>query len=387
MFSLRTIILLIALNPAIQRVTATLNPTACYADNCLRALRGLASKSYEKVSTDCSDYVWKTVTPSTVVVSAIGTVVETQFVVLPVTADATQTDTVTITTTIPAGSATIARASGEDPWSTVVLPRGLQVRDTSPLPTYATACTSGSRYASACSCFGVPASIETAATPTLTVTVYVTTTGYTTMSEVVTTNTYTTIVTEVATTTEAAAAAAGTVFGVAIIEGGDPGGQWASGTPLYLDTHYLFDSKPQDTSAFGIVPPILLPDGRVYSAWGGIKSLAYCGPTIDDASGDPNVGAVAIRTTGSPTAGTEVYCNWGADRILRCSCTVGGVLYNKLTQRRDSDGWTEITLRKPDFVSNPIQAESIITAKVYHTDYCIDDSVFPCGGWANPPPF
>ncbi|KAK7229422.1 hypothetical protein V2G26_001592 [Clonostachys chloroleuca] len=110
----------------------------CAGDNCARQVTGTRDglSPIESRKADCTSFQTSTVTPDAV----------------------TTTVTVTVDSDTPAKLRRNVRAVTDVP--TVV-------------PAYASAC-DGSRYASACSCWGITAGVTTAPTPTSTVTTTVT---------------------------------------------------------------------------------------------------------------------------------------------------------------------------------------------------------------------
>ncbi|KAK6534158.1 hypothetical protein TWF281_005493 [Arthrobotrys megalospora] len=373
----------------IQGVTATPNPLACHADNCLRALRGLASKSYAQVSTDCSNYVWTTVTQSVVTVyetstetatlsteieyTAAETVVETSYEVVTETASDT---TVIVTQTYP------------DPHLGVTA-RAIAVRCDSTgsapdFPSYASQCTSGARYASACSCFGVPASVATAGSTT-TVIEYVTETEYITSSVAVATDAVTQTSVEVSTTTVNVEY---TAFAIAITEADDgfPYDRFPPGhTSLYIDLTY----GPWEVWGAGGGSSIRQPDGKVYYPDARQRWYHYCTDSyVDTDTGEvyqAPTGAMFVTSFGSTSlsiAGQEVYCNWGSDNVLHCSCTVNGEAYTRMTYRDDSTILNEVLLRNGAIPAGP-PAEWEIVAKAIITNHCANNG-FNCAGWHDP---
>ncbi|KAL2060732.1 hypothetical protein VTL71DRAFT_9373 [Oculimacula yallundae] len=118
----------------VKRTTPT---SACFADNCLRGIRGTGSNIKPPLTSrlaDCSSFMRATVTPA------------------PITTTIT---IATVTITVPP-----------------MLPRGLEARQQtispSQVPAYATFCTGSSAYSSACSCNGITKTTLTVATPTVT---------------------------------------------------------------------------------------------------------------------------------------------------------------------------------------------------------------------------
>lgn len=124
-------------------VSATLNPTYCYQDNCYRGVlrtdKGQAF--YDNAIADCKINLWCSATPSASIVT------ET-------------TTTITGVTTI-----TLAKITQQ--------PTETQGKTTCGTftPGYASLCSGMVRYSSACSCGSVTATTQTAATPTKTATV------------------------------------------------------------------------------------------------------------------------------------------------------------------------------------------------------------------------
>lgn len=273
-----------------------------------------------------------------------------------------------------------------DPFSGGVTARAIAARScstTSPVPSYASACTSGERYASACSCFGVLASVATTASTT-TVTEHVTETTYITSSIVVTTEEVTETVVEPTTTTVNVEY---TAFAVAVTSA-DEGFPYEifepSQTALYIDMTYgvweIWGGRGGSS--------IRQPGGKVYYPDNGARWYHYCTPTYEDA------GEVYRAPTGSmfinsfPDASTsitgqEVYCNWGSDNVLHCSCTVSGVVYNKMTYHADfgSTEKTELLFRSGPL---PATGEWEVFAKAITTNHCAGDTGFQCKGWHDP---
>ncbi|KAK6509637.1 hypothetical protein TWF481_004370 [Arthrobotrys musiformis] len=384
--SLRTLVGAAFCASIAQTVSATINPTACYADNCLRALRGLASKSYERVSTDCSGYVWATVTQSVV------------------TAYATQTDTVTLTTeteiVIPetvyetsvqvvtetrSDSTVLVTQTFPDPFAGVTA-RGIAGRTlstTSPIPSYASACTSGARYASACSCWGVLASVATDASTT-TITERVTETTYVTTPNNAATVEVTQIVTEATTTTVNVEY---TAFAIAVTSA-DEGFPYERFEPsqvaLYIDMTYgvweIWGGRGGSS--------IRQPDGRIYYPDNASRWYHYCTPTqVNEDTGETYeapAGAMFINSFPGASAsisGQELTCNWGSDNDLHCSCTVSGVVYTRFTYQTDNTPLSEVMLRSGDL---PATGEWEVFAKAITTNHCAGNTGLQCQGWHDP---
>ncbi|KAK6329952.1 hypothetical protein TWF718_003379 [Orbilia javanica] len=360
-------------------VAATPNPYACNADNCLRALRGLASKSYDRVSTDCSKYVWTTATGAPATVTETSTIIQTE------TAETTESVTITSyeTVTSTAGASTILiKEPNPDPHA-VAKARGLSPRDaTSPVPTYASACTSGARYASACSCFGVPASVATVDPSTVTVFEHTTTVITTTSTDLSSTT-----VVETSTSTVGGDAVEYTAFAMAVVATGPNfPTEWndAGETKLYAgsDGPYAWFVRSHP-----LLPVIRQPDGKIYIPRYGQRAYYYCRQAYDDWYEVNLPGAMTFSVSWSGvfgTEGVEAYCNWGADKIIHCSCTVNGVLYDKMSYREDRSGYSEITLRSGAIPANLAEAE--ITAVAITAQNCGDSTPgwMGCQGWTNP---
>ncbi|KAF3932558.1 hypothetical protein ABW20_dc0104791 [Dactylellina cionopaga] len=254
--------------------------------------------------------------------------------------------------------------------------RGLSPRDTSPIPSYASYCTSGARYASACSCFGVPASAVTAATPVTTITLYSTTTTYSTSSEAVSTDTVTNTITETSTTTAAAATATftNTLFGAAIIEGAYPGNMGGNpGDPAYVDPfwyEFLVDDFA-DNGATGVLPIVRQYDGKLYITTAGFwKQFAFCQAFFGNSDDEmPYLRGLTTHRYGDSGAvsGNEVYCDWGSSSIINCNCTVGGVLYDRFVTFE-----SRVLLASADYVPDPNAGDpsASITVKAVYNDYC-----------------
>ncbi|KAK6513664.1 hypothetical protein TWF506_008103 [Arthrobotrys conoides] len=322
----------------VAQAFATTNPTACNADNCLRALRGLASKSYTRVSSDCSNYVYSTVVHGvftsydTATVSVQVTLpTDVPYTVTKETSVGVETETKYDTTTEISSRNIMATVTGEAP---VPIPtekkRGLKGRqntDTSPLPSYATPCSSGVRYASACSCFGVPASIVTIAASTTVVTLSVTETIYTTNSvavdtEYITVPVGTETITIASTTTVVSDAATNTVFALVEVEGPHSDGRlWMPQVQPWWQFYFA------DTSH----PLIRDSDGRIYFGQLGARWYAYCEHGSTTAFFDPGEGndAAAVRfyqrnihiSAGVVLLGTELYCDFDPNEEISCHCT------------------------------------------------------------------
>ncbi|MCJ1404705.1 hypothetical protein MMC11_007931 [Xylographa trunciseda] len=194
--------------------------TVCNENNCLRAVQGSAYPTRHGTA-DCSSYFRATVTPATTTVTTTITVYTPTTAVQDVTAttildvtlvetseiaatstldvtvvqtseetatstvDATLIETVdiTVSTTVTTAVSTATLTStiisvtilarGNDRGNMDLQPRQATVVPTS-IPSYASACSGSVGYSSACSCVGVTISTITAATPTTTATVMVT---------------------------------------------------------------------------------------------------------------------------------------------------------------------------------------------------------------------
>ncbi|KAF3216295.1 hypothetical protein TWF106_008471 [Orbilia oligospora] len=200
---------------------------------------------------------------------------------------------------------------------------------TSPLPSYATPCSSGVRYASACSCLGVPASIVTVAgsTTTSVVTLYNTETIYTTNSVAVDTE-YITVPTRTetknieSTATIVSASATNTVFALVEVEGPHSDGRlWMPQVKPWWQ--FYFD----DTSH----PLVRDSDGRIYFGQLGARWYAYCEHGSTTAFFDPGEGNDAAvvhfyrrhiqSNAGVVLLGTELYCGFGVNEDISCRCT------------------------------------------------------------------
>ncbi|KAK6339887.1 hypothetical protein TWF718_009276 [Orbilia javanica] len=335
MYSLKHILLTVAF---VARASATTDPTACNADNCLRALRGLASKSYSQVSSDCANYVYSTVA------LGIVTVYETETVSVQVTLPSDVPYTTTIETQVGAKTETeyhtvtetsttnvMATVTGQLPVTVTAEKRALKERDlsTSPVPSYASPCTSGTRYASACSCFGVPASVSTIAASTTTsiATVSVTETVYTTNSvavdtEYITVPAGTETINVVSTTTEVVETALNTVFALVEVEGPHSDGRvWMPQVMPWWQFYWA-----------DITHPLVRDhDGRIYFGQLGARWYAYCewgmsGTFFD--IGEGNDAAIVHfyqrgldSSAGVSLLGTELYCDFGANEDISCHCT------------------------------------------------------------------
>ncbi|KAK6531975.1 hypothetical protein TWF694_003138 [Orbilia ellipsospora] len=373
----------------IVKAYATLNPTACYADNCLRALRGLASKSYTEVSSDCAHYVYTTETPLAVTVFATATVScsTTLTTEVPYTSTKTVDGGVSVETVYgiitQTGPPTTIIATVPDTVSGTPQPQPqtLKKRDsTSPVPIYASACTSGARYASACSCFGVPASIATAnpSTVTWTITTSVTATFYTTNPVVDATITVTLppvnqTVSVVSTTTEVATAIF-TAFSVLEVAGPNLDGRlwFAQESPAWQ--FYFADTA----EAF-----VRDNNGRIYLGQLGARWYGYCVYAGGSAVFDPGEGndAVAVSfysngrssTNGVTFDGTELYCDINTNYILNCSCTTPEGHWTNLMY----GPYSYIQLSKPDYQYRASWNEGPITLQAVtprEQDYCGPDT-------------
>ncbi|KAF3180953.1 hypothetical protein EYR41_003372 [Orbilia oligospora] len=368
----------------VQTVTATPNPTACYADNCLRALRGFGSKSYAQVSTECSNYVWSTVTAQSVATvsetSTVGTTITTEIrevvyeTSYEVVTETNHDSTVLVTQTYP------------DPFSSVnaraIAARTLSIE--SPIPTYASACTSGARYASACSCYGIFPSVATVASTT-TVIELVTTTDYVTTSDTAATEDVTQTVVESTTTVVNVQYTAFAVAVTSADEGFPREIFEPSQTALYIDMTYgiweIWGGRGGSS--------IRQPDGKVYypNQNEGGRWYHYCTPTYVDT----DTGEVYQAPTGSmfidsfPGAspsitGQEVYCSWDSNSDLHCSCTVAGTTYTKMTYHADNTEKTELLLRSGALPAG----EWEVFAKAIATNHCAGNTGSICDGWHDP---
>ncbi|KAF3223694.1 hypothetical protein TWF679_000131 [Orbilia oligospora] len=367
----------------LANVAATPNPNACHANNCLRALRGLASKSYDRVSADCSNYVWTTMTETTpATVTEISTVTEVE------ATEAIETITETsyeIVTSTVAAITILVTETNPDPHAAVTA-RDFDTRNCAstenPIPTYASACTSGAGYASACSCFGVPASVSTVVPPAATIVEEITTTITTVSSAVVHSTTTSTSTSTVGGVVEY------TAFSLAVTETGpnfprqwNPPGE----TKLYIYSGGIYAWEVTGTPGTSM---ILQDDGRMYVPYNGKRAYYYCRQAYDDWTEKVLPGAMSFAPRPPEfffTLGQDVTCSWGEDKIIKCSCTVDGVVYDKMTYREDKGIYAEVTLR-----SGPIPAglaEAEITAKVYAAKQCQANSEpdgTGCVGWINP---
>ncbi|KAK6517469.1 hypothetical protein TWF281_004124 [Arthrobotrys megalospora] len=343
---------------------ATPNPTACNADNCLRALRGLASKSYSRVSSDCANYVYTTAAPSAVIV--FETITESFSITLPTDVSYTVTETVTqgvdaetvyslITETGPSRTIIVTQTDPIPPPITLKKRGSNNKRctssttdaaptggSTSPVPTYASACTSGARYASACSCFGVPASIATTggSTITSTITTSVTETFYSTNSVVAGTEHITITAAAEAVTLESTTTIASTVtntaFALLHVDGPKQDGRvWmAQRHTAELQFYY-----PDVGTTF-----IRDHDGRVYfpetEIFGAMRNQRHYGycyqypqPDSDDIGPMPVIQFLSRgrqSTDGIVLEGTEVYCDIDAENIINCHCTTSEGYFSTL---------------------------------------------------------
>ncbi|KAK6499073.1 hypothetical protein TWF481_011642 [Arthrobotrys musiformis] len=384
MHSLKQILLVTAF---VAQASATVNPTACNADNCLRALRGLASKSYSQVSSDCSHYVYSTVVPDIVTVYDTSTV--SVQVTLPSnipytntveTSVGTKTETEYGVSTETSGTIAMVTVTGELP-AVTVKKRALKERScVTTIPSYASACTSGARYASACSCFGVPAKTITAgvATTTSTVVVSVTETLYTTVSVAVHTE-YITVPLETETTivesatTVTAATSTNTVFALVEIEGPNLDGRlWMPQLTQGWMQFYFADVS---------IPFVRDHDGRVYFGQLGARWYGYCEHGSTTAFFDPGEGndAAVIHfyrrfiqsSDGVNLLGTELYCDFGANEDISCHCTTPEGEWKNFMY----GPYSLIQLSKEGYVYGP--GEGKITFKTYkprNQDYCGPDS-------------
>ncbi|KAF3317025.1 hypothetical protein TWF173_001031 [Orbilia oligospora] len=365
----------------VANVAATPNPNACHAKNCLRALRGLASKSYDRVSADCSNYVWTTMTeaaPATVTEISTVTKVETTETIETITETSYE-----IVTSTAAASTILVTETNPDPHAAVTA-RDLDPRNCAsaenPIPKYASACTSGAGYASACSCFGVPASVSTVAPPAATIVEEITTTIITVSSAVVHSTT-----TETSTSTVGGAVEY-TAFSLAVTETGPNfPHEWnqPGETKLYINSDSVWRVRSTPGPSM-----ILQDDGRMYVPYHGKRAYYYCRQAYDDWTEQDLPGAMSFSP--SPpgsffSLGQDVTCSWGEDKIIKCSCTVDGVVYDKMTYREDKGWYSEVTLR-----IGPIPAgiaETEITAKAYVAKQCQANSVpdgTGCTGWIDP---
>ncbi|KAF3904817.1 hypothetical protein ABW20_dc0104625 [Dactylellina cionopaga] len=360
-----------------------LDPSACYADNCLRALRGLASQSYARVSSDCAGYVWTTVNPlpTTVTETVTTPIVETSVVLIPYTTTqetssgtSVATSYTTITTTTYAKVTISVRPinTAADPGVTA---RNVLPRDTAPLPTYATGCTSGARYASACSCFGVPASAATAAGPpvsTVTVTTETDTTTTLTTSQLVAT-TFITVpaassTTVISSTSVAAVEATYVAFGLKDAQVADRyvnnlnWGYWTFASEQ--NAWGVFIQTPNE----GVYLPIFPSDPYVWCDLG-----AY---DVDNAAYYVN-GAAYIRTEGSESCldgpnyprEQEVVCNWDDNGAINCHCDINGQTYTEFLSGPDG----LIQLAKSDYVPRTEPLETWLDVQV--TNVTIQDGI------------
>ncbi|KAK6523437.1 hypothetical protein TWF281_001419 [Arthrobotrys megalospora] len=246
---------------------------------------------------------------------------------------------------------------------------------TSPVPSYASTCTSGARYASACSCFGVPASIATvgASTTTSTITVSVTETVYTTNSVAVDT-VYITVpagtetTTIASTTTVVSDFATNTVFALFEIEGPHSDGRlWLAQVLPYLQ--FYFD----DTAD----PLIRDHDGRVYHGQLGDRRYGYCEYGMSSGWFDPGEGndAATIRfyqrnlqsSAGTTLLGNELYCDFVPGDRISCRCTTPEGVWTKFFYGPAGI----IQLSKEDYVYRAGEGPlTFKTVKPRESDYC-----------------
>ncbi|KAF3146729.1 hypothetical protein TWF703_004000 [Orbilia oligospora] len=337
MYSLKYFLLATAF---VAQASATTNPTACNADNCLRALRGFSSKSYAQVSSDCSNYIYSTVALE--VVTEYDTTTIPVRVTLPTNILYTTTEETSfgvetkieydITTEISFRNIMVT-VTGEAPIpAPTEKKRALKERHytgTSPLPSYATPCSSGVRYASACSCLGVPPSIVTVAASTTTsvVTLYNTETLYTTNSvavdtEYITVPAGTETKTIESTATIVSVSATNTVFALVEVEGPHSDGRlWMPQVMPWWQFYFADTSHPLVRDS----------DGRIYFGQLGARWYAYCEHGSTTAFFDPGEGNDAAvvhfyrrhiqSNAGVVLLGTELYCDFGINEDISCHCT------------------------------------------------------------------
>ncbi|RDW85974.1 hypothetical protein BP5796_04299 [Coleophoma crateriformis] len=143
----------VAITASLATANTVIPRAACNADNCLRAVTGTAGVNNKPVLTlrqaDCSSFLAATVTPG------ISTI------------------TVTATATVTSGP---QRRAVDSHGNEIGEMEKRVVTAAAAVPTYASACSGGVRYSSACSCFGITAYTVTAAAPSTTTTVTATVT-------------------------------------------------------------------------------------------------------------------------------------------------------------------------------------------------------------------
>ncbi|RDW74839.1 hypothetical protein BP6252_05981 [Coleophoma cylindrospora] len=146
----------VAITASLATANAVLPRAACNADNCLRAVTGTAGVNNKPALTarqaDCSAFLVATVTPDT--------------------------STITVTATATVTSSPQRRAVDSHGNEVGEMEKRIvtAAAAAAAVPTYASACSGGVRYSSACSCFGITASTVTAAPPSTTTTVTATVT-------------------------------------------------------------------------------------------------------------------------------------------------------------------------------------------------------------------
>ncbi|KAK6356913.1 hypothetical protein TWF718_001251 [Orbilia javanica] len=387
--SLRSLVRAVVCASIAQTVIAAPNSTACNANNCLRALRRFGSTSYAKISTDCAGYSWATGTPSVVTVYETITATET----LTTVAVATEAKTVVetsyqVVTETNSESTVIVAQSYPDPFKAGVTARAIAARDFTPgpIPTYASACTSGERYVSACSCYGIPVGVATILSTT-TVLEHVTETTYITSSVFTTEEVAETVVEPTTTTVNVEY----TSFAMAITSADegfpyDKFGPNSSQTGVYVDMTFGRWEFWGDVGTSSIRQP----DGRIYYPHLGTRWYHYCtssylvgstGQYYSAPSGSMFVNSFDSASAGTP--GQELSCNWGSDNVIHCSCTVDGVAYTKMTyHRNETHPVAEFTLRSG---SLPATGEWQLYAKAITSEYCQDagEDDEECWAWNN----
>lgn len=140
-------------NTVLCSVMTKANPSSvCFADNCLRGIRGTRLNAKPPLTSrlaDCSSFMQATITPD-------------PLSVYPSPNFPDLYSKITSTTTITATTVTITASP--------ILPLKLELRQETEVPTeipsYATYCSGPSAYSSGCSCAGITQTTLTAPTPT-----------------------------------------------------------------------------------------------------------------------------------------------------------------------------------------------------------------------------
>ncbi|KAF3182223.1 hypothetical protein TWF751_007267 [Orbilia oligospora] len=345
--SLRTFLIFIAL--VAGDISATvIKPTACDSkkDVCIKALNSCGNRNRKQVSTDCSKFVWKTVTLPRVTITDTSTKIRAStstiaYTVTQSTSGGTVLETITnVVTIIPSTVVNVTSPANTPAATAKLLARRSPLFRAMPdlklldsrgqkcvltIPSYARDCGDATRYASACSCFGVPAKVSTIPAKTTTYTKIVTSTSVSLISTAATTVyitkagiTKTTTITS--TTSNDANPTTLSLFDLQVFNA--PGQAQA----LYMRKGFGF----QVASIDDFLGFILEPNGKLYTP-NGRRTYYFCVSGVDS-SAPASITNGVYNDPNSPPAfpGQELLCGFDSNQVLSCQCTVAGTPYVEL---------------------------------------------------------